>query len=239
MKRAISRRRLLAGTAAVTATALVGADTSAEAPRSGVAAPDTELAGLERTFAQALAAHEAARRQFNRCEGRFFDLCPCIPDELTGDGPLGRLPSWQHWSAAELRRILKNPKRRAVWKEAKATLALAKKYEAGVRRTERDSGLIGAEVELNAAIEHTADVSQLVLDVPARSFAGLAVKARVVKAWGRPEWWDPVEGRADTYERLAAQILDAVIIVAETGNAAGEARIARMECSESGTTLAV
>jgi hypothetical protein len=29
--------------------------------------------------------------------------------------------------------------------------------------------------------------------------------ARAVKDWGKPEWWGPVEGRADPYERLAAQ----------------------------------
>jgi hypothetical protein len=45
---------------------------------------------------------------------------------------------------------------------------------------------------------------------PAHSFAGLAVKTRVVKEWGRPDWWDD---DADTYEQLAAQILDAVIKV--------------------------
>jgi esterase/lipase len=46
------------------------------------------------------------------------------------------------------------------------------------------------------------------LRVTARSLSGLAVKARIVKHWGKPDWWD--DG-TDTYERLAAQIIDAVI----------------------------
>jgi hypothetical protein len=47
---------------------------------------------------------------------------------------------------------------------------------------------------------------------PARSPAGLAVKARAVKAWGYPEWWD---ANAEVPERLAAQVLDAVMAMAE------------------------
>jgi len=46
------------------------------------------------------------------------------------------------------------------------------------------------------------------LGVTARSLSGLAIKARIVKKWGKPDWWD---GDGDTYEKLAAQIIDAVI----------------------------
>jgi len=77
-----------------------------------------------------------------------------------------------------------------------------------------------AEAAHDAAIDHLADVSQRILAAPGRSLAGLALKAHVVKTWGKPEWWDSGEDRADTYERLAAQILDAVIALAETGRVA-------------------
>jgi hypothetical protein len=59
-----------------------------------------------------------------------------------------------------------------------------------------------------------ADTSALILAAPAHSLTGLAVKARVVKFWGRPDWWER-RGGADTYEQLAAQILDAVIARAD------------------------
>jgi hypothetical protein len=77
-----------------------------------------------------------------------------------------------------------------------------------------------AEAAHDTAIDHLGDVSQRILAAPGRSLAGLALKAHVVKTWGKPEWWDTGEDRADTYERLAAQILDAVITLAETGRGA-------------------
>jgi hypothetical protein len=216
-----SRRELLAGTAAAAATALIGKDARARTPHAGVVAPDAELVGLKQTFAHALDAYEVARRRYNRCEKRYFARCPCVPKALTKKGSLGRsLPSWSHWSAADLRRMLKNPKRCDVWDEARAALALAKTYEAGVRRAKRESDVIAAEAAHIAAIENVADVSETILAAPLRSLAGLALKADVVKTWGKPEWWDPVEGRADTYERLAAQVLDAVGVMAEAGRAA-------------------
>jgi hypothetical protein len=61
---------------------------------------------------------------------------------------------------------------------------------------------------------------QRILAAPGRSPAQLALKAHVVKTWGKPDWWEPGEDRADTYERLAAQILDAVIALAGTGKIA-------------------
>src|SRR5436190_23991999 len=71
----------------------------------GAAEPDAELIGLERTFRQTLDSYEAARQHFNRCEEQYFDLCPCLPEALTSDGPLGGLLSRSHWSASDLRRM--------------------------------------------------------------------------------------------------------------------------------------
>ena len=212
----LSRRTFLVGTAA---TALATNTASAEAPRT--TEPDAELIGLERTFQQTLDTYEAARQRFNCCEEQYFDLCPCLPEALTSDGPLGHLLSWSHWSAADLRRILKDPERRDVWDEADKALAIAKAYEAAVRHAKRTTKLAAVEAAHNAAIDAIGDVGGLILAAPARSLEGLAVKARVLKTWGRREWWDPVEGDADTYERLAAQIIDAVAAAAEARRKGG------------------
>ena len=59
-----------------------------------------------------------------------------------------------------------------------------------------------------AAIKRIGDVSGAILIARARTLPGLAVKAHVVKRWGMPDWWD--RAGADTYESLAAQIIDAV-----------------------------
>jgi hypothetical protein len=212
----LSRRTFLVGTAAA---ALATNTAPADALRA--AEPDAELIGLERTFQQALDTYEAARQRFNRCEEQYFDLRPCLPDALTSDGPLGHLLSWSHWSAADLRRMLKDPERCDVWDEADKALAIATAYEAAVRRAKRTTKLAAVEAAHNAAIDAIGDVGGLILAAPARSLEGLAVKARVIKTWGRREWWDPVEGDADTYERLAAQIIDAVVGAAETQRKGG------------------
>jgi hypothetical protein len=214
---ALSRRTFLVGTAA---TALATNTASADAPRA--ADPDAELISLERTFQQALDTYEAARQHFNQCEEQYFDLCPSLPEALTSDGPLGHLLSWSQWSAADLRRMLKDPKRRDVWDEADKALAIAKAYEAGRRRAKRTTNLRAVEAAHIAAIDTIGDVGGLILAAPARSLEGLAVKSRVIKAWGRREWWDPAEGDADTYERLAAQIIDAVAAAAEAQRKGGQ-----------------
>lgn len=206
----LSRRTFLVGTAVA---ALTTSTASADVPRA--TEPDAKLISLERTFQQALDTYEAARQRFNQCEEQYFDLCPCLPEALTSDGRLGHLLSWSHWSAADLRRMLKDPERRDAWDEAGKALAIAKAYEAAVRRAKRTTNLRAVEAAHNAAIDAIGDVGELILAVPARSLEGLAVKARVIKTWGRREWWDPVEGDADTYERLAAQIIDAVAAAAE------------------------
>jgi hypothetical protein len=187
---------------------------------AGIAA-DVELVDLQQIFAQALDVYQAARAHYNQCEELYFARRPCVPETLTESGPLGHLlPSWLHWSAAELRQILKNPEHRDLWHEVRAALALARNYEAGVRRAKRETGAAVAEAAHDAAIDHIADVSRSVLAVSGRSLERLALKAHVVKTWGKPEWWDTGDDRADTYERLAAQILDAVIALVETGRVA-------------------
>lgn len=181
---------------------------SACVPRASAA--DLELIGLERSFQHALDTYEVARQRFNQCEKEYFDLCPCLPEVLTSDGPLGDLLQWSHWSAADLRRMLKDPAQRDAWDEAGKALAVAKAYEVEVRRARRMTNLVAVEAAHNAAIAAIDDVGRLILAAPAQSLQGLAVKARVLKTWGRREWWDdPAESSADTYERLAAQIIDA------------------------------
>jgi hypothetical protein len=218
MQRELSRRSLLAGTAAA-ATASAGRGVLRADSRGAIGiAPDAELLDLTQAFARALDAYQAAREHYNHCEDRYFARRPRVPQALTESGPLGHLlPSWLHWSAAELRQFLKNPEHRDLWDEARAALALAKAYEAGVRRTKRETGVATAEAAHDAAIDHLADLGQRILAAPGRSLARLAFKAHVVKTWGKPEWWDTGDDRADTYERLAAQILDAVLALAEAG----------------------
>jgi hypothetical protein len=217
MQHEISRRSLLVGTAASAGTGALRTDSLGA---TGIG-PDVELLDLQQTFARALDAYEAARMHYNHCEKRYFASRPRLPEALTESGPLGHLlPSWLHWSAADLRQFLRNLEHRDLWDEARTALALAKAYEAGVRRTKRETGVAAAEAAHDAAIDHLGDVSRQILAAPGRSLAGLALKAHVLKTRGKPEWWDAGEDRADTYERLAAQILDAVITLAQTGRIA-------------------
>jgi hypothetical protein len=217
MQHELSRRSLLVGTAASAGTSALRTDSRGAI---GIAS-DAELLDLTQIFARALDAYQAARDHYNHCEDQYFARRPCVPEALTESGPLGHLlPSWLHWSAAELRQFLRNPEHRDLWDEARSALALAKAYEAGARRAKRETGAAAAEAAHDAAIDHLADISQRILGAPGRSLARLAFKARVVKTWGKPEWWDTGEDRADTYERLAAQILDAVIALAEAGRGA-------------------
>ena len=214
-RHAVTRRHLLIGTLA--AAVLAGASAPAHVLSAAAITPDAELAGLERKFLAALDAYEAARQHFNRCEAQYFELRPRVPKLLTRKGPLGHLlvDRWSHWSTAGLRRVLKGPEHRPVWDEARAALPVARAYEARVRRMTRETDVVAAERANNAAIEVLREVADLILAAPAGSLEDLAIKARVVKTWGRPEWWDSDEGYTDTYERLAAEILDAVMAMAE------------------------
>jgi hypothetical protein len=78
-------------------------------------------------------------------------------------------------------------------------------------RIRRETDVAAAEAAADAAARTLHELMQQMLAAPARSLAGLAVKARAVKRWGYPEWWDM---NAEVSERLAAQVLDAVIDMA-------------------------
>jgi hypothetical protein len=198
-----TRRSLLVGLAATSTSVSVP---FAEATPD----PDSALANLMRAFEQARTAYETAQRHYNACEGRYFDRKPKAPEALTIRGPLGHLHSSQYdvWRACQLRALLKDEELTELWNDARAMLPLARRYEARIRRLKRATDLAVAEAAQNAALDRVADVTAAMLRVTAHSLSGLAVKARIVKHWGKPYWWDD-EG--DTYESLAAQIIDAVI----------------------------
>jgi hypothetical protein len=151
---ALTRRSLLAGAAAVTAT--VSGVTQA-LPAS---APDSALAALEREFAQGLITFEAAHKRYSACEKRYFALSSGV------------------------------------------------RKKAARARIRRECDVPAAEAAADASVEALWQLMQAMAALPARSSAGLAVKARAVKRWGYPEWWDE---NAEVPERLAAQVLDAVI----------------------------
>jgi hypothetical protein len=207
-KSVLTRRGLLIGSASVAAsTALSGhAATPAE--------PDAELLALSARFAAALASYYAAERHRNTCENLLLEGLPSVPAVLHDTrGRLGRLlPDRHSWSSAtELRGVLRRRSCRELWEEARAALPIAKAYEAQVRRVERASGFPAAEAAHEAAMHALGDLMRRIGAVPARSPAGLAVKTRAVKQWGRPEWWSPNEAHADSTDRLMAEVLDAVI----------------------------
>ena len=204
----LTRRGLLVGLASGVAAGSTGIGAAA-------ANAEPEFTALGAAFDQSFAAHEAARRHYNDCESRYFDLSPMPPNELTFEGPLGDLldTRWSIWSARELRRLLKDGDLRDSWPAIRAALPLARAYEKADKAAERASGVVAAEAASDAAVDHLDDVCSLILAAPARGTCGLAVKARAVKRWGKPEWWE--RGGGDVYERLAAQIIDAVIAAAE------------------------
>lgn len=201
---ALSRRRLLAGIA-VTSTAGMPAAAAQAADN-----PDTALSALERTFDEAVAAYKVAQRRYCDCETRYFALRPKPPEELAIDGPLGRLLAnkWNVVRTITLRHLLNDSEQSALWDVARAALPLARVHKAKLRAARRKTGVPAAEAANNAAIDRVHEVMEAVLAAPARSLGGLAVKARVLKAWGCPDWWSE---DADTCDSLAAQIIDAVI----------------------------
>lgn len=206
----LTRRSFLVGLAATS--------TNASAPAAlpyATTDPDAALTDLMRAFEQALAAYETAQRHYNDCEGRYFDLKPKPPEALTIRGPLGHLlqDKFDVWRASALRRLLADDELSELWDDARTALPLARRYEARIRRLKRATDVTAAESAHNAALDRVADVTAAMLDITARSLSGLAVKARIVKHWGKPDWWD--RDGTDTYERLAAQIVDAVIAAAE------------------------
>ncbi len=88
------------------------------------------------------------------------------------------------------------------------TLRRRARTKAARTRIRRESDVPAAEAAADAAVKALYRLMRQMAAVPARSPAGLAVKARAVKVWGYPEWWDK---NAEVPERLAAQVLDAVI----------------------------
>ena len=134
-----------------------------------------------------------------------------MPPELTRAGALGEhQPEWSCWTARELRSLLRDAGRRADWPAARALLPVALASEARDRRFRRKIGLRAAERAHEAANDALDELSALIFAVP-DSPAARALKGRVVKAWGKPEWWSSGEGHADCHERFAAQVIDAVI----------------------------
>jgi hypothetical protein len=200
---ALTRRGFLAGSAVAASLA---------APQAIATHADAELTALGAAFEQALRAYAAAQRRFNACEARYRDLEPPCPVALTHEGRLGdRLRTWEWWSAKELRALLADPDARESFDAARAALPVARAYEARLRRLDRAVGLDAAEAACDAADDALRELSRRIADAPARTRDGLAVKARVVKAHAAPEWWREV----GTAERIAAQVLDAVIAMAE------------------------
>ena|ERR1700752_4094169 len=135
---------------------------------------------------------------------------------LTPAGPLGRWlkHDWMYWTARDLRAFVRNPERKSDWPLAHDALRAALAYEARERRFARRIGLRAAERAHRAAIGAMEELSHDILRVDARSSAELAVQARAVKAWGKPEWWSEDESHADPCERFAARVIDRVIAAA-------------------------
>jgi hypothetical protein len=202
----LTRRSLLVGLAASS-----GAGPPVALPGQATVDLDSALTALMHAFEQARAAYETAQRHYNDCEGRYFDRKPQTPEALTIRGPLGHLHSSKYdiWRACQLRALLKDDELSELWDDARAMLPLARRYEARLRRLKRATDVATSEAAHNAALDRVADVTAAMLRVTAHSLSGLAVKARIVKHWGKPDWWD--NDGTDTYERLAAQIIDAVI----------------------------
>jgi hypothetical protein len=190
---ALTRRGLLAGTAAAAAQ-LAGGGEPAVASTSAPAS-DVRLAALWQDFVAALDILHAAERHRSVCESRYFDEGPDIPAALRRGGPLGRLlrRDWDWWDAADLRDLLKDRARRKHWRAARAC------------------GFKAAEAAQLAAMDALAAIADQILAIPAHTLAGLAVKARMVKAWGRPELSSDDPGHADPSDRLVAQVLEGVV----------------------------
>jgi hypothetical protein len=201
----LTRRSLFAGSASLAATTL--------APTAPLAQPtqaECELTALGLQFEQALAAHEAAQAHFNACETRFLAECPDPPAALTAAGPLAQWldDGWSYWRSRDLRAFLRDPEHESDWPAAQGALRIALAYEARERRFARRIGLRAAERGYHDAIHAVDELSRDILRVDAHSSAGLAVQARAVKAWGKPEWWSGEESHADPCERFAARMID-------------------------------
>jgi hypothetical protein len=200
----LTRRSLLAGMA----SAAAGVPASAAIPP-----PDAAVSALAQTYTDALATYEAAERHRTACERRYLAECPDPPAALTHAGPLGKLlaSKWTWWDADDLKWLLKDRAQRQHWRAARKLLAVAREAEAADRRFAAETGLPAAEAAQRAASEALDALADAILALPAETAAALALKARVVKTWGKPEWWSCVASHADVYERMAAQVMDAAM----------------------------
>src|SRR5262249_28266046 len=116
---ALTRRALLAGTAATAASSAPVPAPALGGPPPALGGPDPAVSGLGRHLTEALATYAAAERRRNDCERRYLEDGPMPPVALTRAGPLGMgLREWEWWSVDELRRLLANRRRRRHWRLA-------------------------------------------------------------------------------------------------------------------------
>jgi hypothetical protein len=207
----LSRRGLLAGAASLAATTLTPA-----ASLRPTQSPEAKLTALGARFEQALGILDAAQSALEACERRYLEEGPDPPLILTGAGALGTLlrheGAW--WRARELRWLLRDDDHRADWPAVRAALQAALAYEARDRRFRRKLGLRAAERAYRAADDKLEALAAAILAAPAHSAQDLARQGRVVKSWGKPEWWSPQASHADACERFAAHLIDRAIAAA-------------------------
>src|SRR5262249_41514345 len=203
----LTRRSLLVGTAAAaTSPGIPPAAAACSAPS------DCVVAILTQRLTAALTDYAVAERHRNDCERRYLDDGPMPPAALTRAGPLGsRLREWEWWTADDLCRFLENGARRKHWPIARELLHLARAHEMADKRFAHACGLAAAEAAHDAAAGTLHRLADMILAVPPHSRAAFVLKAGAVRAGGRREWWGPPHGGADAYERMVAQVLDAVI----------------------------
>jgi len=63
-----------------------------------------------------------------------------------------------------------------------------------------------------AALDAVYEVIELGAHAGTQSLIGFAIKARVIKLWGRSQWWQV--GDVDVVDRLTSQLVDWVIACA-------------------------
>ncbi len=219
---ALTRRSLLAG--AASAATSVGAGPAVPSVAAAHAG-DTPLTALASRFTAVLTAYQAADRHRAERETVFLTEHPDPPRALTAKGPLGKLlrhkGAW--WYTDELAALLRDRYAREHWRAARTMLPLAEAYEAEVRAFEHACGFAAAEAAHDAAIEALEEIAGAILSVrlrpagcgatgpPSLNLHLLALKARVIKAWSRPDMWSDDPGHADAADRALAEICDAVM----------------------------
>jgi hypothetical protein len=155
------------------------------------------------------------RQRFDHCERLFFKLRPSPPSDLTREGPLGFMlrDGSMSWTVAELRQVADTDSRTMVRETARLLIPPAEQHEEAVQLCADRLGLPSAEEAYGAALDAVDRVCVQILRTAARSPVGLAIKARVVRDWGEPRWWDAQE--ENLFHKLAAQVLDAAIMMGD------------------------